>query len=283
LTNSRSFYSEILSRPFNLIDDLGNRLFLILFCGVFGSLFIIIFNPFNIEGIQYDGAIGKALPIWTAGLIGSMVLIVTQLPFRYFFRVRKFSVATFSIWIISEFLLITTTVYFIFGELNNPFIKEYSLIMRYTLSLAVLPYFMACLLIATFRKPEYPISSLNPSLPDEQLLLKEDNGKFIMALNRNNILYLKSENNYTDIAYLENGETRNKLLRNKLKNLEQDLKGTKIIRVHRSFMVNIQKIESISRSRNGFEIVLTDLPDLKIKVSESYKKSFIRMVNPEAV
>ena len=98
----------------------------------------------------------------------------------------------------------------------------------------------------------------------------------------NQFLFLKSEYkirriNFNDILYIEglkdyvkvyiNGEDKPILSLNSIKSLEQKLPEEKFMRVHRSFIVNLEKIETIERSRIIFGKIY-------IPVSDQYKDKF---------
>jgi len=98
----------------------------------------------------------------------------------------------------------------------------------------------------------------------------------------NQFLFLKSEYkirriNFNDILYIEglkdyikvyvSGDDKPVLSLNSIKSLEQKLPEEKFMRVHRSFIVNLDKIETIERSRIIFGKVY-------IPVSDQYKDKF---------
>lgn len=98
----------------------------------------------------------------------------------------------------------------------------------------------------------------------------------------NQFLFLKSEYkirriNFNDILYIEGlkdyikvyttGEDKPVLSLNSIKALEQKLPEEKFMRVHRSFIVNLDKIETIERSRILFGKVY-------IPISDQYKDKF---------
>lgn len=98
----------------------------------------------------------------------------------------------------------------------------------------------------------------------------------------NQFLFLKSEYkirriNFDDILYIEGlkdyikvfttGEAKPILSLNSIKALEQKLPGDRFMRVHRSYIVNLNRIETIERSRIIFGKVY-------IPVSEQYKDVF---------
>jgi DNA-binding LytR/AlgR family response regulator len=98
----------------------------------------------------------------------------------------------------------------------------------------------------------------------------------------NQFLFLKSEYkirriNFNDILYIEGlkdyikvyttGEDKPILSLNSMKSLEQKLPEDKFMRVHRSFIVNLEKIDTIERSRIIFGKTY-------IPVSDQYKDKF---------
>lgn len=87
----------------------------------------------------------------------------------------------------------------------------------------------------------------------------------IKRINFNDIKYIEGLKDYVKV-YLQH-EPKPILSLNSLKSLEAKLPETKFMRVHRSFIVNLEKIDTIERSRIVFDKVY-------IPVSEQYKEKF---------
>jgi len=87
----------------------------------------------------------------------------------------------------------------------------------------------------------------------------------IRRINFNDILYIEGLKDY--IKVFTTGEDKPILSLNSIKSLEQKLPEEKFMRVHRSFIVNLDKIETIERSRIIFGKVY-------IPVSDQYKDKF---------
>ena len=116
---------------------------------------------------------------------------------------------------------------------------------------------------------------------ERQIKLEETEKKEILEAN-NEFLFLKSEYkirriNFNDIKYIEGlkdyvkvflqNEPKPILSINSLKSMEAKLPENKFMRVHRSYIVNLEKVETIERSRIVFGKVY-------IPVSEQYKEKF---------
>ncbi|MGD9928617.1 MAG: LytR/AlgR family response regulator transcription factor [Mangrovibacterium sp.] len=92
----------------------------------------------------------------------------------------------------------------------------------------------------------------------------------IRRINFNDILYIEGLKDYVKV-YLQN-EVKPILSLNSVKALEQKLPADRFMRVHRSFIVNLEKIETIERSRIVFGKTY-------IPVSDQYKDKFQEFVN----
>ncbi len=84
------------------------------------------------------------------------------------------------------------------------------------------------------------------------------------------ITYIESSNEYIQI-HLINGEPVTTLIR--LKVMEEQLPKDKFMRVHRSFIVNLDRVKVIERNRIVFD------PNVYIPVGEQYKESFQAFVD----
>ena len=110
-------------------------------------------------------------------------------------------------------------------------------------------------------------------LENQALPQIEANNKFlflkseykIKRISFNDILYIEGLKDYIKV-YVQN-ELKPILSLNSLKTLEIKLPSTQFMRVHRSFIVNLEKIDTIERSRIVFGKVY-------IPVSDQYKEKF---------
>lgn len=87
----------------------------------------------------------------------------------------------------------------------------------------------------------------------------------IRRINFNDILYIEGLKDYIKV-YIS-GDDKPVLSLNSIKSLEQKLPEDKFMRVHRSFIVNLDKIDTIERSRIIFGKIY-------IPVSDQYKDKF---------
>jgi DNA-binding LytR/AlgR family response regulator len=123
------------------------------------------------------------------------------------------------------------------------------------------------------KKNQLDILSQGQQLADNSKSMvpfHDEKGILRISINMENLLFLEASDNYVNIHYLNKGKVSRFMLRNSLKRLEEDLKNTELIRCHRSYMVNFEKIKIIRKEKDGL-VLEFDLPlATDIPVSKSY-------------
>lgn len=98
----------------------------------------------------------------------------------------------------------------------------------------------------------------------ERILVKKKNKLVIVDLDE--VLWIDSSGNYVELFL--NGKSH--LVRGTLKKLEEKLNPNQFVRVHKSSIVNFEKVKYIEPAYTGdFEVVLEN--DKKIKMSRRFK------------
>jgi DNA-binding LytR/AlgR family response regulator len=114
------------------------------------------------------------------------------------------------------------------------------------------------------KQIELEANSLPSIEANNQFLFLKSEYK-IRRINFNDILYIEGLKDY--IKVYTTGEDKPVLSLNSMKSLEQKLPEEKFMRVHRSFIVNLDRIDTIERSRIIFGKTY-------IPVSDQYKDKF---------
>ncbi|PKW20564.1 LytR/AlgR family response regulator transcription factor [Flavobacterium lindanitolerans] len=99
------------------------------------------------------------------------------------------------------------------------------------------------------------------------LISDSTNRKTVVAVN--DILYFSANSPYVNIYQL----SKKHLYSGTLKSLEVQLDNKQFVRIHKSYIVNINKIISVRSRQNGdYDITLTD--DTVLRLSRNYAKNF---------
>jgi hypothetical protein len=274
-------------QPFRLLDSHRARWQLVIFCGVFGCVFLNVFHPFNMNEWFHsvETPLFAILTFFPAA--GMAALALTQFVVRSLFRVELTTRISFFGWLLVEFFFISVAVHTVnIILLKLPFfnLHEYLDTLKYTLMVLVLPYFLAILLLFVQRQlvtVEELTIKVNKSHSSESVTINDENGKIVVRMPAGNILYFKSEDNYIFLYYKSDQEVKKELIRNNLKKLEQDLNLPNFIRIHRSYMINSQNLVSIQKTSQGYRVKMDASPDQVLSVSATYQRAFEdRVVQP---
>ena len=104
---------------------------------------------------------------------------------------------------------------------------------------------------------------------DEKSVLK-------FSVKKENLLYIESTENYVSICYLNKGKISKYLLRDTMKKMEENFAGSVIVRCHRSYMVNFDKVKVIRKEKDGLRLELDDPSIIDIPVSKTYVENVMQ-------
>jgi len=263
---------RFLLRNFTLLDDKRDRLLLVLICLVFSVLFINLFVPFNINRWYSDSGIIKFLRLSSYGVIVSVVLAISQFPVRNILKISRMRIYTFLLWFSCEIILTSLVYILLYGNIIGNFINDLIFSLKYTFLGICLPYSFS-LGIIYYKKQEKEIVRLTRSTSNELISFRSETGKINFSMQKSDILYIESLDNYTLVYYLSDGKTQRKVLRNSLKNLEKLLTEKGFIRCHRSFLINRQNIDFVNRASGKISIKMKK-SDRLFTVSRKYSSLF---------
>jgi DNA-binding LytR/AlgR family response regulator len=98
----------------------------------------------------------------------------------------------------------------------------------------------------------------------------DDKGNLKFSVKKENLLYLESAENYVSICYINKDKVSKYLLRDTLKKIEETFSGSGIVRCHRSYMVNFEKVKVIRRESDGLKLGFDNPLVMDIPVSKTY-------------
>jgi DNA-binding LytR/AlgR family response regulator len=270
-----------LLQPFNLLDTHVARLKLVIFCGVFGCLFLIIFQPFNLNlGFsQVNAPVTIIFASFT--LAGMIALTLTQFVFRSLFDVKLTTRLSFLMWSLVEFFFIALAIHAVdvmilglsFLDLNEFFVN-----LKHTSLVVVLPYFLGILLLHVQEQlhvvQELTVKIAKSVRNNDSVTINDEKGKVAVNIALRNIVYFKSEDNYILLYHKLDNELKKELIRTNLKKLEHELDIPNLIRIHRSYMINSQNLISAVKTAKGYKVKMDDSIAHHLPVSTTYQKIF---------
>ncbi|MCK3684250.1 LytTR family DNA-binding domain-containing protein [Maribellus sp. YY47] len=245
-------------------------------------LFILFFQPFPTANFEFEN---KQLYIAGYGLIVFIIQVIVQVIFHTYLLQDRADEEYNPIWnSLYYFLLVAlTSVAFVFylRYVGNTSIT-FNLVLRAVVISVSVPVTLHLKNTLSF------INGKNKKLLDETRLMKDqlnqfterNTNKFIelssdnegdnLIIQVSEIVFVKSADNYVEVGFKEGGEVRKKMIRNTLKNIENQLKEFNVFtRTHRSCIVNMQHIEKLNKNFNTYWLSLADTQET-VPVSRQY-------------
>jgi hypothetical protein len=265
------------------LNEKRNIIRLILFTSLFALVFINIYSPFGVDKwfnqTKLEFLIYSSLII----LAGVLIVVISRIIMFQVCKRHIINVWQYLLWILTEILfmaLFYALFEVIFLDDVRIFTDLVKISARNTALVLLLPYSILWLYFSWHDKKEQidrmaemkpPFGNQRDMVPfyDEKSFLK-------FSVKKENLLYIESAENYVSICYLNNGKVSKYLLRDTLKKMEEIFSGTELVRCHRSYIVNFEKVKVIRRDKDGLKLELGNPAVLDIPVSKTYVDSVMK-------
>ncbi len=253
--------------------------------GTIVFLFLSIFQPFGLDSVENN----KILYFGGYGLITMLStlfnMFVVMNLFKFFFVLEKWTVWKSYIHNIFIILFISFFNWLYYENFQKPADTDYSFLqfVLITLAVGIFPsLFSIFFLEQKYRKKNLLLSqkvnnhlNLNSSNNSniEDFSLNFANSQ--TSIKVNNFVCIKSMGNYVTLYFLEDGNLKKEIIRTTMKKIEDDFAENKIIvRCHKSYFVNLNKVVTTSGNASSLYLHLNEL-DFQIPVSRSFSKAKI--------
>ena len=118
------------------------------------------------------------------------------------------------------------------------------------------------------------IPETTPIAQKPDLHLKGENQKDELVLPPEDLLFIRSADNYVEVKYRTEAGVQKSLLRSSLSRIEQQLiEHPQLMRCHRAFLVNLNAVKDFKGDSQGYKLFIDDLAE-EIPVSRRYTKAF---------
>jgi hypothetical protein len=259
-----------------------------IFTGLFALFFINIYFPFGVDHWlkQDDIQLNKIEFFLYSSLViltGMAVIVLSRIIMYQATRNKTLSYGQYSVWI---FLEITSmaAVYTIFVKFILKDIREFYdiavLTLKNTTLVLLLPYTVLWLYFA-YREKTKELEKLSSAgtasrVPTDKMIpFYDENGKLKFSVLLDDLLYLEAADNYVSIYYVSGDKVAKYMIRNTLKTLEERLEHYDIVRCHRSYLLNFNKVKILKREKEGLFLELNAPNSLTLPVSKTYVTSIV--------
>lgn len=263
---------------------------MIVFTTFYSLVFINVFRPFNSENwIPNINSSSYFLYSSILVIVGMVVVSLSRVLMRLFVKKVQLGFFEYILWLVFEAILLAAFYVFIGHEVGfvenymseNPGITFwiamfdiYKKAVANTFWMLLIPYTISLLYLSNEDIKKRLAESENK--PAGRIIqFKDERGEIRFSTALENILYIEAADNYVNIKYVNNDRISDFILRNKLKNVEEDMANTPLKRCHRSYMINLVHVLSIKHDLSDISIEFDTTSIKGITVTKTYQDSII--------
>lgn len=278
---------KLLSQPYPGVDvsGFGRQWARAAYIGLFVGLFLLVFQPFGMDEWKTPN---KTLKLLGFGVI---TFLVTGLNFTVWSRLfpRAFSDDRWTVGRAIALILGNILSIAIVNRLYLAWLLGEDISLMSWLNMILVTFLIGIFpsagsvvanYIVQLRKYTRSVADLPPHMPtigpvDElPLTLTAENEKEILQLAPSDLFFIESSDNYCTVVYYRNGHPDKTLLRSSLSRLEGQIQRPAIVRCHRSYVVNLDRVERVTGNAQGYKLHLTG-GGFVVPVARQYNDSLV--------
>ena len=254
----------------------------VLFVLTFSFMFMAIYSPFSMTAwfsITDPEKIGTTVSFYMVAL---SIMIISKLLMSQMQSKINFTPYRYIMWVLAEIIIVSLS-YTHFTFVFVPSIDEspVNLLLKAfgcILLIIAIPYTILTLYAAYKSKTEelemlqYKLAlNSEPSVMYPSLVnLYDYNGTLKLTINSESLYYMESQDNYVKIYYENQGKLLSYMLRSRTKTIEENLAETSMVRCHRSYMINMDRVKVLRRDKDGVFIEFGIEGVADIPISRTY-------------
>ena len=266
----------------SFIYSKANQIFMILFVPLFALIFIGTYRPFNF------GRVGEILNAHinvseeTMVLLVALIMVLSGMAIGAISRVimsaytkrHTLTYLGYIVWILGEIGAMATlfTLFSLFTDLATPLPELFRNNFIKTALIVFIPYTLSYILFV-LRDKIHQLRMLRKQIEANETVLQrayiqilDEKGEIRLSIKRENLVLIESADNYVCVYYINGDKTKKTMVRNTLARVAEHLKGSSVVRCHRSYMINLDHAKVMHRDKEGvfIELGIDGMPDVPI-------------------
>lgn len=266
----------------SFIYSKANQIFMILFVPLFAFIFINIYLPFDF------GRIGELLGTHikisekTLTLLAALIIVISGMAIGTISRLimsayTKHTTLTYLgyiVWILGEIVAMATlfTLFSLFTDNPESITDTLRNSVVYTALIVFIPYTLSYI-VFVLREKMHELKMLRQQIERDETVLQrayiqilDEKGEMRLSIRRENLVMIESADNYVCIHYLSDQKIKKTMVRNTLNRVAEHLQGSRIVRCHRSYMINLDHAQVLHRDKEGIfiEVGIEGVPNIPI-------------------
>lgn len=246
---------------------------------VFVLVFTIYYRPQGLSEMLSMENVSFAFNSTIVFCIVLLSLTITRLWLYLLGKFKKIKRSVYVVWCVGEIVLASlfSSLYLVLISSSGlSFFEVAGSLFVMLLAISIYPYGFLWLGMELYTKNQEDLKPL-----DENALMRfyDEYKKLRLVIAPEALVFIKSEDNYVQIHYIDNGRTKKFILRSSMKALEDMLTKRGLVRCHRSFFLNPAHVKIVRRDAAGLLIAELRHEGFEpIPISRKYQETISRML-----
>lgn len=271
----------------------------VIFTALFAVLFTVLCAPFHQDFAWF--AIGATKGLGFTAIFFLIVLILVSISKRTMCvtgRRRALTYVEYIIWNILEIVVISALYTFftmegeklgIIDSFGEAPISMFIRAMEQCIIIIGVPYLISGMYFAlmdknnTIRLMNYStVVSDEIVVPkdEKKITLFDNSGALKLSIRSSSLFYIESDDNYIIVWYTDGQDMLKKyMLRCRLKTIEESFADSSLVRCHRKYIVNTEKIKVLRKEKDGYILELENESIPPISISKTYEEKILSIIH----
>lgn len=266
-----------------------NQVIMVLFVPIFALAFIIIYRPSFFESI--GGTLKEHIDIsqetitWLAALvmtlIGMAIGALSRVIMNAYTKRHTISYFGYIVWILGEIsvMAVLFTIFSLFTDTAKSIPEILRTSFARTVLVAFIPYTVSYIYFILQDKMS-ELKALRQQIERDETVLQrayiqilDEKGEMRLSIRRENLVMIESADNYACVHYISDQKIKKTMVRNTLNRVAEHLQGSRVVRCHRSYMINLDHAQVLHRDKEGvfIEVGIEGVPN--IPISRTYAEN----------
>ena len=276
----------------------GNIVISLIISILYALVFLVIYSPYS-DTAWFGLAKSDSFLLTTTFVVASVLFLVISRMLMIFSSKNntvKMTYFKYSLWLLGEIILIgvfhaiLSIVYVELTEFSVSFIVTKSILI--TLLALGVPYVVSAMWITiNDMRNTLLVTDTNNIATDGEAIaqnidiinIADNKGVLKLSIKLDNLYYIKAEDNYTIVNYTKNGLLNRYMIRCKIQTIEDNFSNTPLMRCHRTYIVNTQKIKVLRHESDGFYMDFDFDGIDPIPVSKTYSEAVVKRFSGDTI
>lgn len=256
----------------------------VIFSVLFALIFLNIYIPFSNTAWFRLG--NSQMFLFTAGFafVSILILVLSRVLMYKAGSRFGFTYLGYVLWCFAEVAVICAFYSFvtvdIVGSAGQSWLLVYSKALMYGSISLIIPYMLSGMYFTIIDKnrtislmncTNVVSDELSASKPEDKITLFDNSGALKLSVRTSNLYYIESDDNYIKVWYSDaGGQIKTYMLRCRLKTVEQNFRDSLLVRCHRKYIVNLDRVKVLRKEKDAYYLDLDSDCIPPLSVSRTY-------------